>query len=150
MAIETKRYTHNFSIIALAETNEGPHMSSLYQLPGYNSFYQETFELKKKGSGVAMYLLDSLNGTRNNQLSQVTRNLETLFVSVSSEKGLHTIGVIYRPPGGNLETALSELSTLLNEAPKNTHIVGDFNQWRNVVFGRPPAGSLAPIWRPLS
>ena len=37
LALETKRFNNKFSIIALAETNVGPELGSLYQLTGYNS-----------------------------------------------------------------------------------------------------------------
>ena len=37
-AIELKRYEFEFSIIALAETNEGSEIKDLYQLTNYRSF----------------------------------------------------------------------------------------------------------------
>ena len=45
-----------YSVIGLAETNTDPSESSVYQLDNYNSFYQDTFPDKKKGSGVAVYV----------------------------------------------------------------------------------------------
>ena len=39
LAIEMKRFNFEFSIIALAETNEGPEMKNLYPLDNYESFY---------------------------------------------------------------------------------------------------------------
>ena len=60
MCIDLCRYNQKFSVIALAETNVGPDMSSLYQLSEYNSFYQLTSENKRKGTGVAMYVHNSL------------------------------------------------------------------------------------------
>ena len=48
LAIELKCYEFEFSIIALAETNEGSEIKDLYQEKfNYN---------KKKGSGVALYI----------------------------------------------------------------------------------------------
>ena len=63
LALETRRYISKFSIIALAETNIGPECSDLYQLSGYNSFYQNTIPDKSKGTGVALYICDSLSAT---------------------------------------------------------------------------------------
>ena len=60
---------------------------------------------KKKGSGVALYIHNSLNATIDDKLSQVTENLETLFVTISGDNPT-TIGTLYRPPNGNLEKAL--------------------------------------------
>ena len=50
LAIDIQRYDFEFSIIALAETNEGPEMKNLYKLTNYDSFYQEKVnDFKKKG-----------------------------------------------------------------------------------------------------
>ena len=63
MCVDLRRYHKKFSIIALAETNIGPELSGLYQLTEYNSFYQSTLPEKRKGTGVAMYIHQSLNAT---------------------------------------------------------------------------------------
>ena len=59
-----------------------------------------------------------------------------------------TIGTLYRPPNGNLEKALDELSSILDIASKQTHIAGDFNidlhdtnskciqDYENVIFSK--------------
>ena len=61
LAVELKRYEFEFSIIALAETNEGSEIKDLYQLTNYRSFYQEKLNYnKKKGSGVALYIHNTL------------------------------------------------------------------------------------------
>ena len=128
LAIELNRYNNKFSIIGLAETNVGPELSSLYQIAGYNSFYQNTFSDKCKGTGVALYISETLSATMNGSLSTVTENLETLVVSISTSSCEPvTVGVVYRPPSGDIDSALSELSDLLDELPKCSYLVGDFN-----------------------
>ena len=127
LALETRRYNEKFTIIALAETNENPDSSSLYQLTGYNSFYQNSYLGKKKGTGVALYVRDSLNTSVDGNLSHVTEHLETLFVTISSSDTPITVGVVYRPPCGDINEALSELSNLLDKLPKFSYISGDFN-----------------------
>ena len=126
-AIESHRLNKKFSIIALAETNEGPDSSSLYQLTGYNSFYQNTIPDKIKGTGVALYVCDTLSATVNGNVSHITEHLETLFVTVSSTTSPVTVGVLYRPPSGNVNVALSELSDILDSLPKCSYLAGDFN-----------------------
>ena len=126
-AIESHRLNKKFSIIALAETNEGPDSSSLYQLTGYNSFYQNTIPDKRKGTGVALYVCDTLSATVNGNVSHITEHLETLFVTVSSTTSPVTVGVLYRPPSGNVNVALSELSDILDSLPKCSYLAGDFN-----------------------
>ena len=93
----------------------------MYQLSEYTPKYQHKLNDKKKGSGVALYIHNSLNATIYDKLSQVTENLETLFVTISGDNPI-TIGTLYRPPNGNLEKALDELSSIIDIASKQTHI----------------------------
>ena len=127
MCIDLRRYHHKFSVIALAETNVGPEMNSLYQLSEYNSFYQSTFNNKRKGTGVAMYVHQSISATVDTDLSHVSENLETLFLKFTTGNSSTVVGVLYRPPSGNLDEAFNELAEILDSAPKNTFITGDFN-----------------------
>ena len=76
LAIELKRYEFQFSIIALAETNVGPNMSAMFEIDNYKGFYQETCVDKKKGSGVALYIHDSLNATPLDNVSKFTKILK--------------------------------------------------------------------------
>ena len=124
MCIDLHRYQHKFSVIALAETNAGPEMSSLYQLSEYNSFYQSTLSNKRKGTGVAMYTHQSISATVDTELSHVSQNLETLFLKFATGNSHTVVGVLYRPPSGNLDEALNELAEILDNAPKNTFISG--------------------------
>ena len=124
---EIDRITGKFQVIGLAETNIGPDESSVYYLEGYNSFYQEKHVNKSKGTGVAIYLDANLNGVVNDQLSWITKNLETLFVTIQGPEPVY-VGVLYRPPSGNPIEALEELEKILELCPKkNVHILGDFN-----------------------
>ena len=128
LSVELQQYKNKFSIIGIAETNTDPSLSTVYQLPDYNSFYQATQVGKRKGTGVALYTHKSLNATVNEHLSQITPNLETLFVTISHSNHPITIGVLYRPPSGNVNDALSELSKILEACPKKcVYIMGDFN-----------------------
>ena len=128
LAIEMKRFNFEFSIIALAETNEGPEMKNLYPLDNYESFYQEKIDpLKKKGSGVALYIHKTLNAEILPEVSRVTENLETLFVKLTNGNIPVTAGVLYRPPSGDIDKALIELGEILDILPKNSHLCGDFN-----------------------
>ena len=128
LAIEMRRFEFEFSIIALAETNEGPDMKNLYQLTNYEPFYQDKVDpLKKKGSGVALYIHKSLNADIFHSVSKVTENLETLFVKLTNGNIPVTVGVLYRPPSGDIGKALIELGEILDNLPKNSYIGGDFN-----------------------
>ena len=126
-SLELERISENFQIIGLAETNISAEEKNVYQLDGYNAFYQNKHVNKAKGTGVAIYAKENLNVVVNSDLSWVTQNLETLFVTVQHDEPLH-VGVLYRPPSGDPTEALNELRKILEMCPKkNVHILGDYN-----------------------
>ena len=119
---------HKFSAIGIAETNTNPHLQNLYNIPEYNSFYQKTYNDKKKGTGVALYIHSSLNATINRSISQTSKNLESLFVTINCESCPITVGVIYRPPSGDTHEFINEMKFILDEiTTKHVYIMGDFN-----------------------
>ena len=127
LSLELQRVDLKFQVIGLAETNISTEESSVYQLEGYNPFYQDGYPNKAKGTGVAMYIKSNLNAVAMEDLSCVTKNLEILFVKIQHEQPLH-VGVVYRPPGGNTTEALAELKKIMESCPKmNTYLLGDFN-----------------------
>ena len=127
LVIELRRFKLNFSIIALVETNVGPEMSSMYGLDNYKSFYQEKHNNKHKGTGVALYVLKSLNATLLSNISKVSENLESNFVKITNGDIPIIFGALYRPPSGDIDKALTELAEILDELPKKCYIGGDFN-----------------------
>ena len=152
-SLELERVSEKFHIIGLAETNVDVLESTVYQLEGYNCFYQNKHVSKIKGSGVALYVKENLNTVVSDELSWVTKNLETLFITVQHDEPLH-IGVLYRPPSGDSTEALNELRKIIEMCPKkNVYILGDFNinlhdkssslvdDFENIIFGL----GLAPL-----
>ena len=125
---QVHRIKRKFTIIGLAETNVSPDESTVYDLPGYTPFYQDKTEDKAKGTGVCLYVSNSLNATVNNSLSSVSENLETLFITIHNENKSSTVGVVYRPPNGVLTEAINEYNEIVQQLPKKSvHIIGDFN-----------------------
>ena len=128
LAIELQHCKNAFSVIGLAETNTDPANSTLYQMTDYIGHYQNTQLNKKKGTGVALYVHASLNATVDNSLSYTSANLETLFVSINNGPEPITVGVVYRPPSGEIQKFFEEFQNILDTAPnKNVYILGDFN-----------------------
>ena len=74
-----------------------------------------------------MYIHNTLYADIFQPASRVTENLESLFVQLTNGNTPITIGVIYRPPSGDLDQALIELSEILDDLPKHSYIGGDFN-----------------------
>ena len=125
---QLNRLEIKFPIIGLAETNVSVEESVVFQIPGYTPFYQEKAENKLKGSGVCIYISESLNASKNENFSITTENLETLFVTITNGSDSTNVGVIYRPPNGSLVDSFSELNEILEKLPKKyVHIMGDFN-----------------------
>ena len=69
----------DFSVITLAETNIDSCNKDLFRLHGYQSVYQAKIGGKKKGSGLGIYIKDQFMYTLNEDFSQCTKNLESLF-----------------------------------------------------------------------
>ena len=128
LAAELLQFESKFSIIGLAETNVDPDHSSLFKLDGYNSFFGEVFPGKFKGTGIALYIHDSLNATINNQACNTKPDIESLFVKISIDKTVLNVGVVYRPPNGNANEFFIEYENIVKTLPKGTSfIMGDFN-----------------------
>ena len=98
-----KAINHKFKIIGIAETNVDSSHKDLYTIPGYTSIYQDKMPGKKKGSGIAMYMLNSLNFSKCKEYSYTTTDLESLFLTVNDENNSTAtiVGTVYRPPSGN-------------------------------------------------
>ena len=122
------RYHHAFSIIGIAETNVDIECKDLYRIPGYVSEYNRKKAGKLKGSGVALYLQEDMIFSQRDDLCQCTDNLESLFVTITNLEKPQTVGVLYRPPGGNNNEAIKEFDCLMLKCPdKDVVLLGDFN-----------------------
>ena len=123
-----KALKSDFSFIGLAETNIDPKNCELFKIPNYHSEYQHKM-IKKKGSGVAMYIHESISFTRNNDFSVSNENIESLFITVNYEATPIHIGTVYRPPSGDISKFNDAILKLLSgfKAKENVILMGDFN-----------------------
>ena len=115
--------------MAIAETNINSSEKDLYCLSeDYTSVYQSKIENKKKGSGLGMYIHNSLNFTLNDSLSLCDQDIEALFVNITGMDKPTVVGVVYRPPNGNIERFNAELQSILTGLNDcDGYILGDFN-----------------------
>ena len=64
---------NNFMVLGLAETNCTSDNKSLYNIQNFTSFYQDVLQVdginKKKGTGVALYVHNSLNAVLDTENS---------------------------------------------------------------------------------
>ena len=126
-----KSINQDFSIIALAETNINPEVKDSYAIPNYESVYQNK-KNKRKGSGLGMYIHNSLNYQTKEELSSCSDDIiESLFIEVKSISNSSPIivSVIYRPPSGNPNSFIEKLSDLISSLTPDSEaiILGDFN-----------------------
>ena len=147
LSTELSTLENKFSIITFAETNLDAEHKDLFNLNGYQSVFQSKTPNKNRGSGLAIYIEDKFLHTTCDESSQCSKNLESLFINVSNTIEPILVGVIYRPPSGNIDQFLSEFEKLLSKLPsKNVYITGDFNidlhkrcaqlsKFENIFFG---------------
>ena len=146
---ELATFDKDIPIIALAETNIHESHGPLYNMAGYNSVYQSKIANKNKGSGLALYISNSLEFNIENRFNNCSKHLESLFVTIDNvSKGKITCGVVYRPPSGDISIFLKELENLLEILPsKNVLMCGDYNidlhklgssnisNFENIIYG---------------
>ena len=126
--VKLRSIKEELSVIGLAETNVDPCNKDLYKLKGYSSCYQSKKEGKDKGSGVALYIHEKYNFTELSSVSCRSDNLESIFVEITNTLTPINVGVIYRPPNGDITQFMAELIEIMTNLPdKKTFILGDFN-----------------------
>ena len=123
-----KGISHKFKAIGLAETNTGPNNSKPFQIPSYKQYYQHTREGKLKGTGVALYIHESLNVTLVNDVSECTTDIESLVYKVTNTVKPLYYGVVYRPNDGDIKTFYAKLQAIFDALPnEGVFIMGDYN-----------------------
>ena len=134
LAVQLSQFKHKFSIIGLAETNTDAANNCLFQLRDYTSCYQDRFfdcngqNVKRKGSGVCLYLHNSMNFSKLNHLSLCKDSIESLFVTITNLPEPIIAGVVYRPPNSPLSDFNKEYESILSQLNgKLAYILGDFN-----------------------
>ena len=126
-------------------------------MKGFNSIYHSKRANKKKGSGFAIYISETLEYCTETRFSNFSKHLESLFITVTniSHESL-TFGGVYMPPSGDISIFHEEFEQFLTLLPrKNVIISGDFNvdlhkpgpsaKFENVIYsgGFIPSISLA-------
>ena len=122
------QHKHLFSAIGIAETNIQSCHKDLYRLNDYTSEFSDKFPCKKKGSGVGLYIHNDYTFHKIDEFSRCSKNLESIFVTITNTDTPITVGVVYRPPWGSVKDFLIEWEGILSSLPKtNVHLLGDFN-----------------------
>ena len=71
---------------------------------------------------------NDLNFSEMNELTICNKNIETIFVEITCSNKSITVGVLYRPPSGDLKLFNKELEAIMSKlSDKNCYILGDYN-----------------------
>ena len=121
-------FNFNYDIIAITETWLKESDINNFDIPGYN--VQHLYRQTKPGGGVAIYLKDHISFNLIANLTTCTDIAENLFLSIDINHKVYKIGVVYRPPGRDINEFNQYFDAILNNTQiKNSHsyILGDFN-----------------------
>ena len=119
---------NSFAVIGIIETNIDSCHKDLYCIPNYTSEYNDKFTGKRKGSGIGLYVNNKFVFNRDKTLCRCSKNIECLFITITNVDSPVTLGIVYRPPSGQLKEFLKEWEGILSMLPeKDVVIMGDFN-----------------------
>ena len=111
---ELKSLKHEFSVIGIAETNILKSNKDLYKInDNYTSVYSSKIEDKSKGSGLGLYVRNDINFSEMNEFTICNEDIESIFVEITCSNKPITIGVIYRPPSGDLRLFNKEFEVIV-------------------------------------
>ena len=100
----------------------------MYKINEYTSEYNDKYPNKKKGSGIGIYVHNDYTFHCNHNLSRCTKNIESLFITITNTIVPITVGNIYRPHTGSVEGFLVKWEDIIKNLPQNhVHLMGDFN-----------------------
>ena len=119
-----------FMVYGFAETWLKSENELLYSLNDYN--YIGSVRPNRLGGGVALQIHNSVKHKKITSLSLNEDCIESVFseITLPSLKVKSIVGVIYRPPDGNIEFFLAKVTELLHELrnqDKPIYIMGDYN-----------------------
>src|ERR1043165_8156647 len=119
------------SILAVTETWLTDNTADTIHIPGYTFTYRNRGE--GRGGGVGLFTREDIKHKEMIIPTSFT-SFESLFINISSTKSTDiVVGVIYRPPGTNLDffntefESLIDLLTVYKNRNKRIFLAGDFN-----------------------
>ena len=129
LATTIAKFKNEFCISGLAVTNKQASNDKLYKLDGYNSLYMDKLCDKKKGSGVAIYFQKSMITERIDKLSFINKDIKILFAKLSLNENNIFVGIVYRPPNGDVQKFYNHFSETMSKFNKSDKIciMDDFN-----------------------
>ena len=126
---EIRRWGIKWDLVGLAETwldNESEKMTTVQ---GFNSVFAS--RKNKAGGGVALLIREGLVYRERSDLNVFLEgDVESLFIEIVREGGKKNVvvGVVYRPPSGNITLFNDEMAQVLSKiGTTEAYIMGDYN-----------------------
>jgi len=127
---------HEFPVMGVTENWLNDNLAQLYCLDGYN-IINACRRDGRRGGGASLLLKDCLSYSVRPDLAIDCSDTDSLFVELNQgsnphidNKGKTIIGVVYRPPSGNVDSFNDALKATLNKLNHKTdclYLMGDFN-----------------------
>ena len=119
---------HKWTCIGITETWLTENNHDLYNLNGYR--FINRHRTNKSGGGVGLFIPENIDFSIRTDLSVYTDVIESLFLEICVDSKKTIVGVVYRPPGGDLKVFNNTLSDILDKlrSEKNLcYLLGDWN-----------------------
>jgi len=151
LIVYLKALNCEFTVIGLCEIWLKESNCDLYGIKGYVSEFK--CRQGKSGSGVALYIKDSVNYNRRNDLESILNEcaIECVFIEIQGKQfgpKPIVIGEIYRPPGSSVDSFNTYIETFLksvNKEGKLCYLLGDYNINLINVHTHSPTENLVDI-----
>ena len=126
---EIRRWEVSWDIIGLTETWLDDESEKRFSVTGFKAIFAS--RKKKGGGGVALLVREGLTYRERSDLGTFKEGVfESVFVEVVRGEGRRNelIGVVYRPPGGDVSEFNAEMVSILGKIKNDvSYIMGDFN-----------------------
>ena len=128
--LETIKFS--FSVIGISETWFNESTVDVYNIDGYQSVHK--YRQDRVGGGVSIFIKDGIQYMQRKDIDAPMNIMESVFIEIEKNQTTHDknviVGVVYRPPGTdvNLFTEhFSSILSLIHKENKLVYILGDFN-----------------------
>ena len=119
----------NFTVIGVSESWLDSTNEQMHTIPGYKAYHLSRD--KQKGGGISLYIHDNVNSCKlREDLTSNDGEYESLFVELTLNSSTIIIGLIYRPPGKNMDIFNNSMTDILNMIQPGRNkcvIMGDLN-----------------------
>ena len=123
---------HEFSVIGISESWLKDHNVDRYGIQGYQAVHR--YRPTRSGGGVSIFVQDIIDYFQRPDLCYKNKPIESVFIEIDKNQVRKDrnviVGVIYRPPGTDINTFNDYLSELLSKVKIEGKVIaclGDFN-----------------------